>query len=116
MTPTIVLKNGAPVLALGGSGGMTISPGVAQVLLARLVFNLPPDKAVSAPRFMFPTDGASVSVDPSMPSDIRTDLEKRGEKVSEQKWLGYAVQAIAFDGNKKMPAADARKHGSALAE
>jgi gamma-glutamyltranspeptidase/glutathione hydrolase len=116
MTPTIVLKNGAPVLALGGSGGMTISPGVAQVLLARLVFNMPPDKAVAAPRFMFPTDGASVSVDPSMPPDIRAELEKRGEKVSEQKWMGYAVQAVAFDGNKKMPAADGRKHGSALAE
>ncbi|HVW26285.1 MAG TPA: gamma-glutamyltransferase [Polyangiaceae bacterium] len=116
MTPTIVVKNGVPVLALGGSGGMTISPGVAQVLLARLVFNLPPDKAVAAPRFMFPTEGATVSVDPSMPPDIRTDLEKRGEKVSEQKWMGYAVQAIAFDGAKKIPAADPRKHGSAVAE
>ena len=59
---------------------MTISPGVAQVLLARLVFNLPPDKAVAAPRFMFPTDGASIAVDPSMTQDVKTGLEKRGGK------------------------------------
>jgi gamma-glutamyltranspeptidase/glutathione hydrolase len=116
MTPTIVVKDGVPVLALGGSGGMTISPGVAQVLLSRLVFGTTPDKAVSAPRFMFPTDGASVAVDPAMTEEVRADLKNRGETVSEQKWLGYAVQMIAFDGTKKLPAADPRKHGSAVAE
>lgn len=116
MTPTIVVKDGKPVLALGGSGGMTIAPGVTQVLLARLVFDTPPDKALAAPRYMLPTDGPSVSVDPSVSQAIRDDLVKRGETVSEQKWMGYAVQMIAFEGTKKIPAADARKHGSALAE
>ena len=116
MTPTIVVKNGVPVLALGGSGGMTIGPGVAQVLLARLVFNAAPEQAVAEPRFMFPTEGATVAVDPAVSQDVRADLTKRGETVTEQKWMGYAVQAIAFEGGKKLPAADQRKHGSALAE
>jgi gamma-glutamyltranspeptidase/glutathione hydrolase len=116
MTPTIVVKDGRPVLALGGSGGMTIAPGVTQVLLSRLVFNTAPDKALAAPRYMIPTDGPSISVDPAVSQDIRADLAKRGETVSDQKWMGYAVQMIAFEGNKKLPAADARKHGSALAE
>ena len=65
---------------------------------------------------MIPTDGPSVSVDPAVGQDIRADLTQRGETVSEQKWMGYAVQMIAFEGGKKIPAADARKHGSALAE
>ncbi|HEX4339816.1 MAG TPA: gamma-glutamyltransferase family protein [Polyangiaceae bacterium] len=116
MTPTIVLKDGVPVLALGGSGGMTISPGVAQVLLSRLVFNATPDQAVTSPRFMMPTEGATISVDPSTTPDVRADLSKRGEVVTEQKWMGYAVQAIAFEGGKKLPASDPRKHGTALAE
>jgi gamma-glutamyltranspeptidase len=80
------------------------------------VFNTAPDKALAAPRYMIPTDGPSVSVDPAVGQDIRADLTQRGETVSEQKWMGYAVQMIAFEGGKKIPAADARKHGSALAE
>ena len=38
MTPTIVVRAGRPVLALGGSGGLTISTNVTQLLLSRLIF------------------------------------------------------------------------------
>ena len=46
MTPTIVLKDGKPVLALGGSGGMRIAVNVTQALLANLVFGLSPKTIV----------------------------------------------------------------------
>ena len=38
MTPTIVFRDGAPILALGGSGGMRIAGNVTQMLLCRLAF------------------------------------------------------------------------------
>ncbi|HEY3235230.1 MAG TPA: gamma-glutamyltransferase family protein, partial [Polyangiaceae bacterium] len=54
MTPTLVVRNGEPVLALGGSGGLTIATNVTQVLLARLAFHQSPEQAVRAPRFLVP--------------------------------------------------------------
>jgi gamma-glutamyltranspeptidase / glutathione hydrolase len=116
MTPTIVLKDGKPILALGGSGGMAIAPNITQALLARLAFGETPERSVSAARFAVPTEGSTIAVDPTASQDLRADLERRGEVVSTQKFTEQAVQMIAIDGEKKIPASDPRKHGSAMAE
>ncbi len=50
MTPTIVFKNGAPVLCIGGSGGSRIITAVEQVALGVLVDGLHPARAIEAPR------------------------------------------------------------------
>jgi len=116
MTPTIVLKDGVPVLALGGSGGMAIAPNVTQALLARLVFGETPEHAVAAARFAVPTEASTIAVDPAATPELRADLERRGEIVSTQKFTEQAVQMIAIEDGKKIPASDPRKHGSAIAE
>lgn len=51
MTPTIVLRNGLPVLVAGTPGGSTIPTTVLQLLLFSLVYDLPAQTAVSQPRF-----------------------------------------------------------------
>jgi gamma-glutamyltranspeptidase / glutathione hydrolase len=51
MTPTLVLKEGKPVLAIGSPGGSTIPTTVLQVLLNQLEFGLPAQWAVDFPRF-----------------------------------------------------------------
>lgn len=116
MTPTIVLKDGAPILVLGGSGGLAIGPNVTQALLARLVFDETPERAVSIPRFGVPMEGSTIAVDPAASQDLRADLERRGEVVSTQRFTEQAVQMIAIEGERKTPASDPRKHGSAIAE
>jgi gamma-glutamyltranspeptidase/glutathione hydrolase len=116
MTPTIVVKDGVPILALGGSGGLAIGPNVTQALLARLVFDETPERAVSVPRFGVPMEGSTIAVDPAASQDLRADLERRGEVVSTQRFTEQAVQMIAIENGKKMPASDPRKHGSAMAE
>ncbi|WP_436700284.1 gamma-glutamyltransferase family protein [Nocardioides sp. BYT-33-1] len=50
MAPTIVLRDGRPVLALGSPGGSTIITTVLQVLLNRLDLGLGLPDAVAAPR------------------------------------------------------------------
>jgi gamma-glutamyltranspeptidase / glutathione hydrolase len=50
MSPTIVLRRGEPLLALGSPGGSTIITTVVQVLLHRLVQGVPLRSAVAAPR------------------------------------------------------------------
>ncbi|HWJ67047.1 MAG TPA: gamma-glutamyltransferase [Nocardioides sp.] len=50
MSPTIVLQDGEPVLALGSPGGSTIITTVLQVLLNRLDLGMTLPQAVAAPR------------------------------------------------------------------
>lgn len=50
MTPTIVLKDGRPFLAVGGRGGSRIATAVTQVILNVIDFGLGIQEAVDAPR------------------------------------------------------------------
>ncbi|MCB0644415.1 MAG: gamma-glutamyltransferase [Phaeodactylibacter sp.] len=51
MTPTIVEENGKLKLLLGTPGGSTIITSVMQVILNHLLFQMPLEAAVAAPRF-----------------------------------------------------------------
>ncbi len=51
MSPTIVLRDGKPILALGAAGGSRIITSVTQVIVDVLVFGMPVSDAVAAPRF-----------------------------------------------------------------
>jgi gamma-glutamyltranspeptidase/glutathione hydrolase len=116
MTPTLVLKNGKPVLALGGSGGFRIGPNVVQAVLAHLAFGLPPKAIVQRPRFAVPIMGASLLVDEKAPKALFADLKARGETVEPLKDDYSAVQVLSFTQGKRSAAADPRKAGLAITE
>lgn len=118
MAPTIVFENGEPLLAVGGSGGPRIATGVTQATLARLVFDHDPSACVSSPRFH--TQGAELFVDKEIPVDVREALERRGENVKEEPFVGSAVQMIAWKRQQGQPArifaaSDPRKAGLSAA-
>jgi gamma-glutamyltranspeptidase/glutathione hydrolase len=117
MTPTIVLENGAPILALGGSGGRHIATEVTQATLARLVFGFDPGECVGAPRMY--TDGRNLSVDRQVSADTRAALRLRGETVVQERFEGTGVQMIAWDRSSAdvhvFAASDPRKLGFAAA-
>jgi gamma-glutamyltranspeptidase/glutathione hydrolase len=119
MTPTMVLRDGRPVLALGGSGGFRIPTGVAQVLLAHIAFDRPIASAVGDPRIDTPPLGG-LTIDPFAPQDVIADLARRGEAVDATKPSFSAVSAIAIgeiDGARVLaPAADPRKGGTTAVE
>lgn len=115
MTPTIVVRGGQAVLALGGSGGTTIATNVTQVALARLVFGKDPRAAVSAPRFQVPTERAFILLEPGSDKKLVEDLEWRGEIVGTVRFMSSAVQLVAIENGRKIAASDPRKHGSAAA-
>lgn len=112
MTPTIVLRNGRPVLALGGSGGMTISTNVTQLLLGRLIFERTPNELVNDPRFYVAMRGA-LWVDPTVPPAVVADLARRGELVETTPFLTSGVQIVAGEHGALEAAADPRKQGAA---
>jgi gamma-glutamyltranspeptidase/glutathione hydrolase len=122
MTPTLAFRDGLPVLAVGGSGGLRIATGVTQALLARMVFAVPVTDCVAVPRVHTPTDETSpvIEIDENVSESVVQDLRSRGETVR----LGpnySAVQMVAFDrgpgGAMRLSAAsDPRKGGVALVE
>ncbi len=115
MTPTIVVHGGRAVLALGGSGGTAIATNVTQVTLSRLVFGTAPQDAVAAPRFYVPSRHATIWLEAGAVSELVEDLEGRGEIVGTTPFTRSAVQLVAVEQGFKVPAADPRKHGAAVA-
>ena len=116
MTPTIVLRAGRPVLALGGSGGTSISPNVTQVLLASLVGGLTPEAAVSAPRFRLAAKDATLLLDEGYSEAVRAELRWRGEIVKANPNTSAAVQLLGWSEAGLSGAADPRKRGLAETE
>lgn len=114
MTPTIVFREGRPVLALGGSGGMAISTNVTQLLLGRLAFDKPLAELVQTPRFYVPLQGGSTILleDGASPA-LLAELAYRGERVGKAWPVATAVQMLARSGTGWESAADPRKFGSA---
>jgi gamma-glutamyltranspeptidase len=120
MTPVIVLENGLPILAAGGSGGTRIATGVTQATMCRLVFGLDPSVCVSASRVHVSHGGPELVVEPDLPEDVRAGLRARGEQTREEAPMAPAVQMIAWDRSSGTPrllaASDPRKYGLSAAQ
>ncbi len=118
MSPTLVLKNGKPFLALGSAGGPKIVSSVLQVIINVIDFNMNIEKAVQAPRFH--CQGNKISLEPTMPLKIRGELAEKGHPVKERNewWFFGAVQAALVDmrTNQIYGAADPRRDGIAIKE
>lgn len=112
MSPTIVTRNGHPVLAVGGSGGPTIITGVLQVTLNVLDFHLHPAAAIDEPRVHEQASPDVVLVERKMPASTRRALAKMGYRLKEVPTLG-AVSAIEIAPGNLRGAFDPRKGGGA---
>lgn len=118
MTPTILLRNGRPFLALGSPGGGRITTMLLQVILDVVDFGMEIQEAVDAPRChhqwqpdrLFCERGA-------LPADVLANLLARGHQVAETGLHGD-VQAILFEQEAGLlrGASDARGYGAALGD
>jgi gamma-glutamyltranspeptidase/glutathione hydrolase len=114
MTPTIVFENGAPIFAVGGSGGQRIATGTTQVTMCRLIYSLDPSSCISAPRVHI-AGTPGLSIEPETVIDVRQGLEKRGETLREEVSFS-AITAIAMAPGQLWAASDPRKYGFAAAK
>ncbi|MGO9453099.1 MAG: gamma-glutamyltransferase [Candidatus Binataceae bacterium] len=112
MTPTIVVKNGKPVLAVGGSGGPTIVSGVLQVVLDVIDFHLGAQAAVDLPRIHEQAQPETVIVEQPMPAKTETALTQMGYQIRPVPMLG-AVGVITIAPGNLRGAGDPRKGGLA---
>jgi gamma-glutamyltranspeptidase / glutathione hydrolase len=107
LTPTLVLKDNKPCLAVSVAGGDLQDQVSLQVLLNSLDFGLPPDKAVTAPRFSTahhigsfnqpPPSLGSLSINEDVGEKTLASLAARGHKVSSTKGAIGAPVAIRLD-------------------
>jgi gamma-glutamyltranspeptidase/glutathione hydrolase len=94
MCPTIVLKDGKPVLALGGRGGRKIPNAIFEVLARHIGHDQPIEQAAAALRLH--TEGGLAVTLESKASDANAEfLTKVGYQV--QRGASAVVSAVAFD-------------------
>jgi gamma-glutamyltranspeptidase/glutathione hydrolase len=122
MSPTIVLKDGKPFMALGTPGATRIFPSMAQIIMNIVDFGMGLDEAIEAPR-MFCSSSAgkpgTLFVESRIPVEVRDALAALGHTVSVRgdydSYFGGA-QAILLDQSSGMiyGAADSRRLGAAI--
>lgn len=112
MSPTIVLKDGKPVLVTGTPGGSRIISAVLQVVIDVLDYNMDVAAAVAAPRIHHQWMPDEVRVERGFSDDVLAELRAKGHKVIEP--LGQtSANSIAVTPNGLLGAPDPRTRGAA---
>ena len=114
MSPTIVLKDGQPVLALGAAGGPTIISQVVLALIAVIDLKQPLDAALAQPRIHQQWVPDELRVEAALPAELRAALVKRGHVLKEEPNYGVShIVGRSADGKSFIGAADPRAGGLA---
>lgn len=108
LTPTIVMKDGAPYMILGSPGGDEQPTRIAQTFLNVIDFGMNIQEAIEAPRWSTTSFPASefphtmypghMALEDRVPQDVQAQLEARGHKVERKgPWMMNATCAIVID-------------------
>ena len=113
MAPTIVMKDGAPVLAIGSPGGSRIIGYVAQAIIAHLAWGMDVQQAVAMPHAVnrFGTYDLEAG---TTAADLQGPLGDMGFEVKTQD-LNSGLHAIEI-GDGLQGGADPRREGIALGD
>jgi len=110
LTPTLVTKDGKPVVAISVAGGDLQDQTTLNVLLNHVEFGMPPEKAVTAPRFStghqqnsfdpnpnrdkaFVAPG-SLTLNDGIASEVVEELKKRGHRLTSRGGKETTTRAI----------------------
>lgn len=118
MAPTMVLRDGRPLLILGSPGSNAIVNAVAQVIMNVVDFGMTPVEAVSAPRLH--CEGGPVTLEARFLPGVAAELQRRGHEVRVRPrsydTLQGRVQLIRVDeGGRFTGASDPRRDGGVAA-
>jgi gamma-glutamyltranspeptidase/glutathione hydrolase len=107
LTPTLVLKDGRPVMAVSVAGGDGQDQATLQVLLNMIDFGMAPAEAVTAPRFgtnhhlgsfrQRPPELGSLLIYREVGEDTIKDLQRRGHKVKVSRPPLWSPTALRID-------------------
>jgi gamma-glutamyltranspeptidase/glutathione hydrolase len=114
MSPTIVLKDGRPVLVTGSPGGSRIISTVLQVIIDMLDYHMDVEAAVAAPRLHHQWLPDEVRIERGFPDDVIAALKAKGHAVVEPMGQTSANSIAVTDGGL-LGAPDPRTRGSEAA-
>ncbi|WP_299975831.1 gamma-glutamyltransferase [uncultured Pseudoteredinibacter sp.] len=112
MTPTLVIKDGQPVLATGSPGGSTIITIVLQIVLNTIDFEMNIAEATSVPRMHHQWFPDKVFVEPGVSKDTVELLKQNGHDVKYSRTMG-STQSIATLKGYMYGASDTRRPDAA---
>jgi gamma-glutamyltranspeptidase/glutathione hydrolase len=107
MTPTIVLKDNAPIMVVGSPGGSSIITTVFQMITGVFDFEQTLSNMVQAPRFHHQWRPDTIYVEPGFREGLLDSLRYLGHKVVERSPYGR-VDAIHVTKGKIIGVADRR--------
>lgn len=115
ISPTIVLKHGKPVLALGSPGGATIITTVLQTLIGAVDRGLPLVDAIAAPRAS-QRNAAATELEPGLwNSPVRAQLEALGHVFKLNPEIGAATGVQRLPDGRWLAAAETERRGGGSA-
>ena len=112
MSPTLVLKDGKPVLSVGAAGGPTIISQTVLAIIGTIDFGMDPEAALAQPRFHHQWKPDELVVEKGIGEDVLRDLEKRGHRLKRVNSLGV-TQAVGANPSGFAGACDPRVEGKA---
>ncbi|MFC8538511.1 gamma-glutamyltransferase [Streptomyces sp. NPDC057249] len=115
ISPTIVLRHGKPVLALGSPGGATIITTVLQTLTGKLDRGLPLVDAIAAPRAS-QRNAPATELEPALwNSPLRPELESLGHVFKLNPEIGAATGVQRLPDGRWLAAAEKVRRGGGSA-
>lgn len=114
MSPSIVLKNGAPYMAIGSPGGSRIIGYVANTLIAHFDWNMNIQDAIDMPHLINRFGTYDLEKGTSA-ERFKEPLEKMGYNV-EIRDLNSGIHAILLDDGKLIGGADPRREGTVFGD
>ena len=85
--PTIIIKDGRPIIAIGTPGGHTIGQTVPQMVMNLLDFEMNVQEAIAAPRVSF-VEPNRLSTEERIPEEIRNGLSDLGHEIRTSRAIG----------------------------
>ena len=114
MSPSIVLKNGKPILAVGAAGGPTIITQTLLAIIHTIDFNKPVKEALDQPHFHHQWSPDQIRIEQKVGETVLEELRKRGHTLKVYSQMG-ATQATSFRKGRLESAHDPRLKGKATA-
>lgn len=114
LAPTIILRRGAPLLAVGSPGGATIITTVLQIVLNRLDLGMTLPDAIAAPRAS-QRNTATTEAEPEFLHRYETALKARGQQFTTNPEIGAATGLEFLESGQVLAAAEPARRGGGSA-
>lgn len=113
MTPTLVFRDGEPVMVTGGPGGSRIITSVLQVILNHVDFGMNIAEATAAPRIHHQWHPDSVDTEGGISPDTLRLLQDMGHDMQPSPWAIGRTQSITQEQGRFQGVTDYRWPGGA---